>query len=83
MANNRYYLKCPVCSDQFYFGKSLGNGLYLRSNYEEHLQETYDWIWEHLTDCHRDEMAHDTLFTIESEYQTKEKTNENMSRRLL
>lgn len=28
MANNRYYMKCPVCNGEQFIGKSLGNGIY-------------------------------------------------------
>jgi len=28
MANNRYFMKCPVCADEHFFGKSLGEGIY-------------------------------------------------------
>lgn len=70
MANNRYYLTCPVCSDQFFFGKSLGGGIYFPNLDEEnHLQNSFDWLWYHMTSCHQDEFKGGTLFTIESEYQ--------------
>ena len=28
MANNRYYIQCPVCKKTSYMGKSLGDGIY-------------------------------------------------------
>lgn len=33
MANQRYFITCPVCRDKIYMGKSIGNGIYNMSPY--------------------------------------------------
>lgn len=92
MANNRYYIKCPVCSKEQFLGKSLGAGIYNMRSYQgkwyapgeplkphrdekgadaEVLNEVYDWMWEHLMQCHKDEFKGGELFKVVSEYDEK------------
>lgn len=90
MANNRYYLKCPVCGKDQFMGKSLGDGIYNMRAYQgkiyhpgepikphrdiaeadaEVLNEIYDWMWEHMMGCHKDEFKSGKLFEVISDYE--------------
>ena len=84
MANNRYYIECPVCKEQVYMGKSLGNGIYNMRSYQgkfykakeykadaEVLNECYDFMWKHMLACHKDEFKGGELFKIMSEYKNE------------
>lgn len=37
MANNRMYLKCDVCGEEFFLGKRFGEGYYLPTSAPEKL----------------------------------------------
>lgn len=70
MANQRYFIKCPVCLERTYFAKSLGAGIYIiNPSSEQHifLNEKYDWMWKHMMECHKDEFKEGQLFSIEAE----------------
>ena len=73
MANQRYYISCPVCLEQTYMAKSLGGGIYnMRDDQAAFLDKLYNWMWKHMLGCHKDEWKPGLLFTILSEYKEKE-----------
>ena len=93
-------MRCPVCADEKFIGKSLGEGIYntrsfqgkifppnellkeIKDRVEQSpvaiaqdnagdatiLQELYEWMWEHLMKCHKDEFKGGELFKVVSEY---------------
>ena len=75
MVNQRYYITCPICRAVIMLGKSLGDGVYQSSVTKsgksmsdfQKLNEVYDWMWKHMTECHEDETREGILFTIESD----------------
>ncbi len=57
MANERYGLRCPICKDCRYLGKTMGDGIYINASGEpnveaEHLDMIFKWMWKHLLECH-------------------------------
>lgn len=66
MANQRYYITCPVCRKVIILGKSLGGGIYQTTDNDK-LESIYDWMWKHMISCHEDETREGILFTIESD----------------
>jgi hypothetical protein len=78
-------MKCD-CGEQFYVGKSLGDGLYnTREEPSELLEDMYDWMWEHLMGCeHPHASAPESLsrewvggqvFTVVTEYEYEASAN--------
>jgi hypothetical protein len=70
MANQRYFITCPVCRECKILGKSLGDGIY---SYSVNLENIQEWMWKHMVDegCHGDEWTDGILFTIEGERTAK------------
>ena len=64
MAVNRYYMRCPVCGELLYIGKSCAEGIYTVADVTKGIHE---WMWEHLLGCHKDEAKQDLLFEIHGE----------------
>ena len=50
MANERYGLRCPKCSDTLYIGKTMGVWIYINGT-EDRMSVVYLWMEEHLRMC--------------------------------
>ena len=64
---NRYYLKCPVCGEKQYLGKSYGSGIYECRLYGEVLEQIYKFMYDHLNGCHKDNTKPGEIFTVWSD----------------
>lgn len=66
MANERYAIRCPVCSKSEFVGKTLCDGLYTYQDESKQLEDIYDFIWDHLSKCRSRFMFDEplTLFEI-------------------
>ena len=66
MAVNRFYVECRICKELMYMGKSCGQGIH-NVNDSVTLESVYEWMWEHLLNCHKDESTQGELFIIHGE----------------
>lgn len=70
MANNRYFLHCPVCHDTYGIGKSLGEGIYRHDGRDREFgEEMLGFMWDHLLGCQPEgEWAKGSVFDMLTEY---------------
>lgn len=85
MANNRYYLYCPICKSALFMGSSFADGVtsWIADTDEEQsefLEEIYSWMWEHILDCRHDFMFKGEIFKVLTEYDKRIK-DKNIDKR--
>ena len=56
MANERFGLRCPVCKECLYLAKTMGGGLYRNSGGDFSLEKLFEWMDDHIFDCHQQGM---------------------------